>query len=581
MKAVQAKEGKFFINGKGTKLISGSMHYFRIFPEYWEDRLLKIKEAGCNCVETYTCWNLHEKRENEFDFSGMLDLEKFIRLTQKYGLYCIVRPGPYICSEWDMGGLPWWLLKYEDICLRSADPVYMQKCERYLQKIVDIIKPHTIANGGNIIFVQVENEYGSYGSDKKYLNALKEFYLKNDLGCELITADGGASRFLNNGTVEGVAVSVNDHDPAKFKDVLISRGQVPAVMELWNGRAQHWGVEFVRRDLGEVENFVQRSVDEMELTNIYMFCGGTNFGFMNGSIYVKGQMEVQMTSYDVDAPVNEYGMRTEKYYMEQRLFCEKLGLTIQNEAKDVVLREYGEATFKGEICLDECETELFDKHFSSNIRSMEKFDQGYGYIVYKTREYISTPTTTILMPPVRDIAHVYINGKRIAIVYRDKEKEREISFSALNQWVDISILVENMGRVNYGKELKDPKGLLGDVVLEPCTIPANYEIYSLPLDRLPKRICGKAKAGKPAFYEFEIEVDVVADTVLYPYGFTRGVVFCNGFNLGRHWDIENSENKLYVPKPVLRKGKNLIVVFDVDHKDCEKKIRLSGKTNVR
>lgn len=190
-----------YIDGKATKIVSGSIHYFRVVPEYWEDRLLKLKECGCNCVDIYIAWNLHEKKEGEFDFSGWLDFGKFLEIANKLGLYAVVRPGPYICSEWDFGGLPWWLLKYRDIELRCSNERYLKLCTPYLEKVCEILKPHLIANGGNVIYIQIENEYGSYSNDKEYLEWLKNFYIEHGMNCGFITSDGETEMLLSPSSI--------------------------------------------------------------------------------------------------------------------------------------------------------------------------------------------------------------------------------------------------------------------------------------------------------------------------------------------------------------------------------------------
>ena len=305
-----------YINNKATKIVSGAMHYFRIVPEYWEDRLLKLKEAGCNCVETYVCWNMHEKKKGIFDFSSGLDLGRFIDLANSMGLYTIVRPGPYMCSEWDFGGLPWWLLKYPDIELRCSNKRFLDLCTPYLEKVCDILRPRLITNGGKIIFVQIENEYGSYSDDKDYLNYLKKLYEKNGINCGFITSDGEEEIMLRSGTLPGVMASVNYRTESEQAICKLKKftgyTQPGAVMELWNGWAMHWGEEIVKRDVEEVKESVRTALEFGELVNMYMFHGGTSFGFMNGTLDFGKELIVQMTSYDVDAPLDEYGRRTPK-----------------------------------------------------------------------------------------------------------------------------------------------------------------------------------------------------------------------------------------------------------------------------
>lgn len=581
MGSIRIDDKFIYINEKRTKIMSGAMHYFRVIPEYWEDRLLKLKEMGCNCVETYVCWNLHEKTEGDFDFSGQLDLNRFISLAEEMGLYVIVRPGPFICSEWDFGGLPWWLLSLPDIKLRCMNERFIEKITPYLEKVCEIIRPHLITNDGKIIFVQIENEYGSYGNDKQYLQYLRDLYIKNNIDCAYITSDGETEFLLHNGTLPDVMASVNYRKDSErcLASLQKYHGNQPgAVLELWNGRQQHWGEEIVRRDVEEVAESVKTALENAELINLYMYHGGTNFGFMNGALDFVNGLIVQRTSYDVDAPLDEYGRRTPKYYAEQKVICQHFGLLIQNTAKDTILHDYGTAIYVGETSLEN-HAELMKKSYSASVQSMEEYGQGYGYIIYTMKAFFGVDGGRLLLPEIHDIAHVYVDGKYINTLYRNTEK-KEVELKITGEH-DIAILVENMGRVNYGINLYDKKGLIGDINF----FDIEYNVYSklfginayaLELKTLPKTYMGKAKINAPAFYQYFIEIDECKDTILHVDGFTRGVALINGFNLGRHWTIEHSENKLYVPAPLLKKGKNEIIIFDVLATNNEKSVCLTN-----
>ncbi len=582
MKRISVDSTKIHIDGKETQIISGAMHYFRIHPDYWYDRLLKLKECGCNCVETYVAWNLHEKQEGFFDFSGWLDFGKYLDTANELGLYAIVRPGPYICSEWDFGGLPWWLLKDKDVKVRCSNPTFLQKVTSYLEKVCEIMKPRMIDNGGNIIFVQVENEYGSYGNDKDYLVYLKNLYLENGVTCPLITSDGDLKMLLDSGSLPDILASVNYRwdSVSALKQLELYHGNQPgAVMELWNGKAMHWGEPIIKRDLKEVEDSVRTALDNAELVNLYMFHGGTNFGFMNGTIDMGNSMIYQMTSYDVDAPLDEYGRRTPKYYAEQKVICEKTGVQISNTAKDTEIYSYKGIKFEGTAPLN---ANMTKKINSPAILTMEECGEGYGYIVYETEIFADCPGLKLFMPEIHDIAHIYINGEYLKTLLRHSE-EKVITVEQTGK-LKFSILVENMGRVNYGNFLEDRKGLIGDIeIVYPeadwCRKKQfGYNIYTLPIDKLPQKFDEKAIDNNPVFYRYTFKVDEAHDTVMNLQGFTRGVVFINGFNLGRHWTIENSPNKLFIPAPLLKIGTNEIVVFDVLANSEEKQITFGEQT---
>ena len=475
--------------------------------------------------------------------------------------------------------MPWWILKNPDICIRSSDKRYLDLIAPYLKEVCKILKTRTISNGGNVIFVQLENEYGTYGNDKDYLNWLKAFYENEGIDCGLITSDGDFAFMLNNGTLPDVLSSVNYRTDAEKCIGNLKRlhtNQPGAVMELWNGRAMHWGEKFERRDVEEVKTSVTNALMRSQLLNLYMFHGGTNFGFMNGANDYGDKFVAQMTSYDVDAPLDEYGRRTPKYYAEQEAICSFTGKEICNTAKDVVLRTYDDIKFVDSCSLEKSGVKLKCNH-SPYARAMEECDQGYGYIIYEMIIKTSLDNDYITIPVVNDIGQVYIDGEYIKTIYRH-DADKTIHFGKKGTY-KVSILVENMGRINHGLFMKDRKGIFGDVTLHnpdhgtaPNIIHFGFDIYSLTLEELPNDYSSIPKVNKPAFYKFEFVADKTEDTSLYLDGFTRGVVFINGFNLGRHWDIENSENKLYIPAPLIKTGKNELVIFDVLHKEEQKEL---------
>ena len=565
----------FYLDGKPERFISGSIHYFRVHPEYWQDRLLKLKESGCNCVDTYVSWHLHEKVRGELDFSGWLDLDAYLSAIEAEGLYAIIRPGPYICSECDFGGLPWWLLKTPDIGIRCFDKRYLDACTPYLEKVCEIIRPHLLSNGGCIAFLQIENEYGSYGNDKQYLEWLRNFYVSKGIDCTFITSDGAFRMLVKNGKLDGCVASVNylnDADAAfsALKDVCPD--QPSAVMELWNGRQDHWNSNRPPRDVEEVKESVREAVSKAGLVNLYMFHGGTTFGYMN-SIHEKNELTVVTNSYDVDAPLDEFGRRTPKFYAEQEVICKALDKRIVNTSTDTELCQYPDAKLTGICALKESGLNL-RSHESVTVQPMEYYDQGYGYIVYTTEALVDWDSSYLVLPTVHDIAHVYIDGRYCRTFWRTDEDR---SMPIENGMHRIEVLVENMGRVQIGATMIDRKGLLGDIIIELRGLnvyskPLGFKVYNLPIDVLPTEYNGSSYENEPTFYRYELEVSKVCDTLVNIKGFTRGVVFVNGFNLGRHWDTVHKKNRAYIPAPLLKEGKNEIVVFDVLHNNSEKRV---------
>ncbi|MBQ6019801.1 MAG: beta-galactosidase, partial [Clostridia bacterium] len=300
MKTFTYDRNCFLADGKPYTVISGAMHYFRIPAEYWHDRLLKLKQCGFNTVETYTCWNLHETKEGVFDFSGMLDIDGYLTEAENLGLNVILRPGPYICSEWDMGGLPAWLLNYHDMEFRCFDDAFISKVRRYYDRLLPIVKPHLLSHGGGVIMMQIENEYGSYGNDHDYMSAIADIYHENGIDCLLFTSDGATDSMLSGGTLPGYPCVVNfGSRPAdNFAAMERFRADQPKMCgEYWIGWFDHWYEHHHTRDPQEVASLFREMLEEGASLNFYMFHGGTNFGFMNGANYYE-IYEPTVTSYD-------------------------------------------------------------------------------------------------------------------------------------------------------------------------------------------------------------------------------------------------------------------------------------------
>ncbi len=321
---------KFMLNGKPFQIYSGAIHYFRVLPEYWRDRLEKLKAAGFNTVETYVCWNLHEPKKGEFDFTGRLDIERYIKTAQELGLYVIIRPGPYICAEWDFGGLPAWLLKDKNMRLRCNDPVFLQHVSDFYAELFRRLAPLQITQGGNIIAMQVENEYGSYGNDKKYLNRIREIMLENGAEVLLFTADGTQKSMIAGGGIDGVYKTLNFGSRAAtaFNALKGVQEHMPRVcMEFWCGWFDHWGGKHHTRGYKAVLKEMNDFFAQHAGFNFYMFHGGTNFGFTAGANHYL-RYSPTITSYDYCALLNEYGDYTPAYHAVRRLMHEKQGLPL-------------------------------------------------------------------------------------------------------------------------------------------------------------------------------------------------------------------------------------------------------------
>ncbi|CAG7652165.1 beta-galactosidase [Paenibacillus allorhizosphaerae] len=569
MSRLEVAEGQFRIGGKPLRLMSGAMHYFRIVPEYWRDRLLKLKACGFNTVETYVAWNVHEPAEGQFHFTGMADVVRFVETAGELGLHVIVRPSPYICAEWEFGGLPAWLLGYPDIRLRCMDPVFLEKVDAYYDVLIPLLKPLLSTSGGPIIAVQIENEYGSYGNDQAYLDYLRRGLLARGVDVLMFTSDGPTDAMLQGGTLPDVLATVNfgSHPQEAFEKFREYRKTEPLVcMEFWNGWFDHWMKPHHTRPAEEVADVFERMLSAGASVNFYMFHGGTNFGFYNGANYGSAY-EPTVTSYDYDAPLSESGDVTDKFVAIRKV------LQQHGEIGDAVLPEPLPKRSYGTVRLTE-RAELFSSlaELSSPVERvcpepMEKLGQSYGFIVYSTT--VSGPRLgeSLHLQEVHDRAVVFLDGAYAGTVERWDPKPLKLDIPA--EGVRLDIVVENMGRINYGPRLKDFKGITEGVRLNNQFL-FHWTIHPLPLDKLDGLSYRLYEADHvpagPAFYRGSLEVEQPADTFVRLTGWTKGVVWVNGFNLGRYWE-RGPQKTLYLPAPLLRRGSNEIVVFELHGAD--------------
>lgn len=571
MPILQAKDRQFLLDGQPIQLLSGAIHYFRVVPEYWEDRLLKLKACGLNTVETYLPWNLHEPKENSFYFEGLADVESFVKLAGKLGLHVIVRPSPYICAEWEFGGLPSWLLRYPDIRLRCMDRTYLEKVDRYYDELIPRLTPLLSTNGGPILAVQIENEYGSYGNDKEYLAYLRDGLIKRGVDVLLFTSDGPEDGMLQGGTLPGTLATVNfgNRPEEAFEKFRQYRTDEPVMcMEFWNGWFDHWLKPHHTRDAASVADVFDRMLRAGASVNFYMFHGGTNFGFYNGANYGE-KYEATITSYDYDSPLSECGDETEKFRAVRKVIANYQGVDEESfppMPAPIAKKGYGRVEMNLTADLLENLSQLTESVKRTCPEPMEKLGQSYGYIVYSTN--VSGPRTgeKLHLQEVHDRAQVLLDGVYQGTVERWAPQPIELNIPAGGAKLDI--FVENMGRVNYGPRLKDYKGITEGVRMNNQFL-FDWTIYPLPMENLEAVPFGdagesSARSDRPAFYKGEFTVEELADTFLRTDGWVKGNVWLNGFNLGRYWE-QGPTRTLYVPAPLLRKGCNEIVVLELHH----------------
>ena len=557
----------FYLNGERFKLISGSIHYFRVPPDYWRDRLVKLKNMGCNTVETYIPWNGHEPHKGKFCFTGLYDVEAFVRLAQSLGLWVILRPSPYICAEWEFGGLPAWLLQQDGMRLRCSDPAYLAHVREYYDVLIPRLVPLQITHGGPVLLMQVENEYGSYGDDKAYLAALRDMLRERGVDVPLVTSDGPERDMLACGKCEGVFQTGNfgSQTQARF-GFMAEQGIQPLMcMEYWCGWFDHWGCGKHAQTDGAASAREFGEILDRGHGNIYMFHGGTSFGLMNGANYYD-ELTPDVTSYDYDALLTEDGRVTEKYRLFQAEIAKRVGPTPQMATEDIPRMAYGEAKEVASAPLMTLAEQLPAVQ-SLVPRSMERLGQSYGYTLYRTTLTNEAELTSIRLVDANDRAHVLLDGHIIATLY-DRELLTAYTFAQpipVRSGARLEILVENMGRVNYSFMLeRQRKGIDGCVVLN------GHQHYGWEMVVLDEAaLCSlqmegqSAVTGAPSVRRLSFRVEQRGDTFLALPGWGKATVFLNGFCLGRMWEI-GPQKRLYVPGPMLRQGENELLIVETE-----------------
>ena len=589
----------FLLNGKPFVVKAAEVHYPRIPRPYWEHRIKMCKALGMNAVCIYIFWNIHEQQEGQFNFTGNNDVAEFCRLAQKNGMYVIVRPGPYVCAEWEMGGLPWWLLKKKDIRLRERDPYFMERVKIFEQKVGEQLAPLTIQRGGPIIMVQVENEYGSYGEDKPYVSEIRDC-LRGIYGKELALFQcDWSSNFEKNG-LDDLTWTMNFGTGAnidqQFRRLGELRPNAPKMCsEFWSGWFDKWGARHETRPAKDMVEGMDEMLSKGISFSLYMTHGGTSFGHWAGANSPGFAPDV--TSYDYDAPINEYGHATPKFW-ELRKMMEKYSLSPdpspKGKGKKVALPAVPKAPMPI-ITVPKFELTEFaplvygcgglETTENVNDLTFEYANMGWGSMFYS----VALPeisAQSVLSFDAHDYAQVFINDQFIGKIDRVKN-EKSITLPAVRKGDRLVILVEAMGRINFGRAIKDFKGIPGDVKLETSAgghdlsytlkgwerwgIPDDYKVAVNALDGYAGKTADEyhpgfqqeIKAwGKRGYYRGYFNLKKVGDTFLNFETWGKGQVYVNGHAMGRIWSI-GPQQTLYVPGCWLKKGKNEVIVLDV------------------
>jgi len=557
-------ENDFLLAGQPFLIRCGEMHFARIPQEYWQHRLRLARAMGLNTVCAYVFWNSVEPEPGRFDFSGATDVARFCRLAQTEGLKVILRPGPYSCAEWDFGGLPYWLLKLPDIKLRSQDPRFLEACRRYLQAIGGQLAPLQITRGGPIIMVQVENEYGSYGSDKQYLGLLAGYLKAAGFEVPLFTCDG--PKQLKNDTRDDLFCVVNfGSNPEKnFQTLRTIRANGPLMCgEYYPGWFDSWGSKHHTGPTGKVVSELGWMLDHNASFSIYMVHGGTSFGFSAGAN--SPPYSPQTTSYDYDAPITEAGWASPKYFALRELFLKHLapGESLPNAPprQPVITIPPLELTECAPLLAN-----LPSPRHAAHPLPLEMMDQANGAVLYRTTLPVGAGETLVLQQ-MHDYGLVFLDGHKLATLDRRRNQSTLVLPSRQKQTA-LSLLIDTFGRVNYGAAMLDRKGITEKIELRTpggTNELTGWEIFNLPMNaKALARLRFKPGATEaPAFYRARFELKQPGDTFLDFRTWGKGVAWVNGHNLGRFWDI-GPQQTLYCPGPWLRAGRNEVIVFECD-----------------
>lgn len=569
----------FLLDGKPFQIRAGEIHPFRVPAEYWRHRIRMAKAMGLNAISAYVFWNYLEPEEGEFDFkTGNHNLSQFIKTCQEEGMWVILRPGPYCCAEWDLGGIPSYLLKIPDIKLRCSDPRYIKAVERYLTRLATVVKPLQVTQGGPVLMLQIENEYGSYGNDRSYIGWLHEKWRGLGIDVPFYTADGPTTYMLEAGSWPGAAVGLDSL--GSLDDVKLARRMNRGVpvwsSETYPGWLTHWGEKWASASTESISNELKFLLDNRLSFSLYVVHGGTNFEYWAGANSGGKGYEPDVTSYDYDAPITEQGRATPKYLALRELIGKRL---LSGEK----LAEIPDPIATVEIPLIEMKawTSVWDQlpaplHVPQPV-PFESLGQRSGFVLYRTK-LIGHKSGQLHVTELHDFATVFLDGQLVGTLDR-RDGRSSLTLPATKNAIPVlDILVEGMGRINFAQQLIDRKGITERVTLNGMTL-MDWQVYPMPMDE--KWVQGLSQTTNPTrpgtFFEGRFHLDAPADTYIDLSAYKKGIVWVNGHNLGRFWEI-GPQFRLYCPAPWLKQGENDVIVFDLLQTEARP---LSGKASLQ
>jgi len=580
----EIKGGNFLYDGKPIQIHSGEMHFARVPKAYWRQRLQMMKAMGLNTVATYVFWNYQETSPGVWDFeTESRNIAEFIKTARDEGLMVILRPGPYACAEWEFGGYPWWLQKEKSLVIRSYNQPFLDSCRTYINHLAAQVKDLQITHGGPIIMVQVENEFGSYVAQrqdisleahKKYITAIKQELIDAGFDVPFFTSDG--SSLFNGGSISGALPAANGEDNIDTLKKVVNEyhnGDGPyMVAEFYPGWLDHWAEPFQKVSTESVVAQTEKYLKAGVSFNFYMVHGGTNFAFTSGANYDNNHdIQPDITSYDYDAPISEAGWATPKYLALRKLFQKSVSYKIPPIPSPIPVIDIPSIKLNKAVDLFALK-EKMKPVVSDTPKTFEDLNQGYGYVLYN-KHFKNAIKGKLEIKGLRDYATVYINGTKAGTLNRYYNKYSCAIDIPLNATLDI--LVENMGRINYGAEIiHNLKGIISPVKIDDKEITGDWTMYQFPMAHEPelKEFSNKYKKDQPVIYEGSFSITKIGDTFLDMSKWGKGIIFVNGHNLGRYWNV-GPQQTLYLPGCWLKKGMNKITVFEQINSEEQKIIR--------